>query len=78
MRAAKAAFGRYDWVCPPAASRAIAAGVPSGRLVVLPDAGHFGFCETPEPFLAAVRAQLADASSARQTDPPASALWPDE
>jgi proline iminopeptidase len=51
--------GRYDWVCPPAASRAIAATVAGARLLELPDAGHFGFSETPEPFLNAVRAHLA-------------------
>ena len=51
--------GRYDWVCPPAASRAIAAAVADARLLELPDAGHFGFSETPEPFLNAVRAHLA-------------------
>jgi len=37
----------------------IADAVRDARLVELPDAGHFGFSETPEPFLAAVRAQLA-------------------
>jgi proline iminopeptidase len=50
--------GRHDWVCPPAAGRAIAAAVGDAQLVEL-DAGHFGFSETPEPFLAAVRAHLA-------------------
>jgi proline iminopeptidase len=51
--------GRHDWVCPPAAGRAIADGIPGAQLVVLPDAGHFGFSETPEPFLHAVRAHIA-------------------
>lgn len=51
--------GRHDWVCPPAGGRAIATAIPAARLVELPDAGHFGFSETPEPFLAAVRAHLA-------------------
>jgi proline iminopeptidase len=51
--------GAHDWVCPPAAGRAIASGVADAELVVLPDAGHFGFSESPEPFLAAVRAHLA-------------------
>lgn len=51
--------GRHDWVCTPVAGRAIAAGIAGARLVELPDAGHFGFSETPEPFLRAVRAHLA-------------------
>jgi proline iminopeptidase len=51
--------GAHDWVCPPAAGRAIASAVPGAELVVLGDAGHFGFSESPEPFLAAVRAHLA-------------------
>jgi proline iminopeptidase len=51
--------GAHDWVCPPAAARAIASSIPDSELVVLPDAGHFGFSESPEPFLAAVRVHLA-------------------
>ena len=51
--------GRHDWVCPPAASRVIANAIPRARLVELSDAGHFGFSETPEPFLRAVRAHIA-------------------
>jgi proline iminopeptidase len=56
--------GRHDWVCPPAGSRAIAGAVRDAELVELPDAGHFGFSETPAPFLAAVRAHLARISAA--------------
>ena len=51
--------GSHDWVCPPAKGRVIADAIPDARLVELPDAGHFGFAETPEPFLAAVREHLA-------------------
>jgi len=51
--------GRHDWVCRPVAGHAIADAVPDAELVELPDAGHFGFSETPEPFLEAVRAHLA-------------------
>jgi proline iminopeptidase len=51
--------GRWDWVCPPAASRALAAGLPAAHLAELPDAGHFGFSEEPEAFRAAVRPFLA-------------------
>ncbi|NYH98959.1 alpha/beta fold hydrolase [Cupriavidus plantarum] len=46
--------GREDWVCPPRASRALARGIPGARLVVLDDAGHFTFSETPAAFLDAV------------------------
>lgn len=51
--------GRHDWVCPPAGGRAIADAIPATELIELTDAGHFGFSETPQPFLAAVRAHLA-------------------
>jgi proline iminopeptidase len=47
--------GAYDWVCPPGASRTIADGIPNAQLIELPDAGHFGFSESPRPFLRAVR-----------------------
>lgn len=46
--------GRHDWVCSPAASRAIARGIPGAKLVELADSGHFGFSEQPAEFLAAV------------------------
>jgi proline iminopeptidase len=51
--------GRHDWVCPPAKGRVLAEAMPDARLVELPDAGHFGFAETPAPFLDAVREHLA-------------------
>jgi len=47
--------GAHDWVCPPAAGRFLAAGLPDATLVELPDAGHFSFSETPDPFLRAIR-----------------------
>jgi|SRR6266545_1191677 len=58
--------GRHDWVCQPAAGRALAGAIPGACLVELPDAGHFGFSETPAPFLHAVHEYLAhfDAGSA--------------
>jgi proline iminopeptidase len=56
--------GRHDWVCPPAAGRRLAQGLRSARLVELPDAGHFGFADTPAPFLRAVREHLADIGAA--------------
>lgn len=62
--------GRYDWVCPPAASRAIADAIPGARLVELPDAGHFAFSETPEPFLHALRAKLAETAAVASSATP--------
>ena len=50
--------GRHDWVCPPAAGRALFDAIPGAQLVEL-DTGHFGFSETPAPFLRAVREHLA-------------------
>jgi proline iminopeptidase len=52
--------GAHDWVCSPAGGRAIASAVAGSELVELPDAGHFGFSESPETFLAAVRGFLAN------------------
>lgn len=57
--------GGHDWVCPPAAGRTLASGIPDARLAELADAGHFGFAETPTPFLAAVRSYLAELSDAQ-------------
>lgn len=51
--------GAHDWVCSPAASRAIAAKIPGAELVVFETAGHFGFAEVPAEFQGAVRAFLA-------------------
>lgn len=42
--------GAYDWVCPPGASRAIAAGIPGADLEILSNAGHFSFAEEPHRF----------------------------
>jgi proline iminopeptidase len=50
--------GAHDWVCSPVAGRTIASAIPGSELVELPDAGHFGFSESPELFLAAVRPRL--------------------
>lgn len=46
--------GKYDWVSPPRASRAIARGIPDAKLIEFANAGHFGFSEDPELFLNAV------------------------
>ena len=61
--------GRHDWVCPPAGGRAMASAIPAAQLVELPNAGHFGFSETPQPFLAAVRGHLADIETSRPSAP---------
>jgi pimeloyl-ACP methyl ester carboxylesterase len=39
---------------------------PGALFVELPDAGHFGFSETPEPFLRAVRAHLERVAASRR------------
>jgi len=51
--------GGYDWVCPPAASRTIATGIPHAVSLLLDDAGHFAFPEQPEQFQRAVAVFLA-------------------
>jgi proline iminopeptidase len=56
--------GRYDWVCPPAASRVLAAAIAGAHLVEIDDAGHFPFSEEPDAFQAAVLPFLADVGSA--------------
>jgi proline iminopeptidase len=55
--------GAYDWVCPPAAGRAIAEGIPDAELLVLEEAGHFSFAEEPERFGEAVGAFLGKLES---------------
>jgi proline iminopeptidase len=51
--------GGYDWVCPPVASRVLAAEIPDAQLVEVAEAGHFVFSEEPEAFQQAVWAFLA-------------------
>jgi pimeloyl-ACP methyl ester carboxylesterase len=53
--------GRYDWACPPRASRAIARGIPGAQLVEFDNAGHFVFSEEPAQFLDATTRFLASA-----------------
>ena len=52
--------GSHDWVCPPVASRTLAAGIPGTSLVEFPEAGHFAFSEVPDAFQEAVRTFLTD------------------
>ena len=56
--------GRYDWVCPPRASRAIARGIPGAQLVEFDNAGHMVFSEEPAQFLDAMTCFLAAHASA--------------
>jgi proline iminopeptidase len=51
--------GDHDWVCPPAASRSLAAGIPGADLAIIDNAGHFCFSEEPAQFQRAVAAFLA-------------------
>jgi proline iminopeptidase len=55
--------GKYDWVCPPRASRAIARGIPGAVLVEFDDVGHFVFSEEPQGFLDAVLGFFARVAS---------------
>jgi len=57
--------GRHDWVCSPAASRALARSIPGARLVEIAEAGHFSFAEEPAQFLAPVVELLRATSTAR-------------
>lgn len=66
--------GSYDWICPPVASGALAAGIPDARLVVVRDAGHFPFSEEPAIFHDAVCAylqELPEQRSAKHQQPDA-------
>jgi proline iminopeptidase len=54
-----AIVGKYDWVCPPVASRTLASEIPHTDLVEIAEAGHFAFSEEPQAFQHAVRAFLA-------------------
>lgn len=49
-------FGAHDRVVPVANADLLAAAVPDGRVVILPDAGHLFPIETPDAANAAVRA----------------------
>lgn len=46
--------GTADLITPPSISRMIAAEIPNSRLVVIPEAGHSAYWETPEQFNRAV------------------------
>ncbi len=46
--------GGCDWICPPAASRVLAEGLPDAQLIELPESGHFPFSEEPGIFYDAV------------------------
>jgi pimeloyl-[acyl-carrier protein] methyl ester esterase len=52
--------GERDAVCPPAASRALAAAIPGARLAIVPGAGHAPFLSRPGPFRDALRPFLGE------------------
>jgi proline iminopeptidase len=47
--------GELDRTCTPRAARALHAGIRDSRLVILPGAGHIGFAERQDEYIAAVR-----------------------
>ena len=59
-RQALVVVGEQDTLSPPTDAEAIAAALPQGRLVVLPEAGHLTAVETPEAFNAQVIGFLAE------------------
>jgi pimeloyl-ACP methyl ester carboxylesterase len=59
-RPALVIVGQEDVLAPPSDAEAMAAALPSGRLVVLPQAGHLTAVETPEAFNAQVAGFLAE------------------
>lgn len=59
-RPALVIVGQEDVLSPPADAEAMAAALPRGRLVVIPDAGHLTAVETPETFNAQVAGFLAE------------------
>lgn len=52
--------GELDFITGPGCTRELAGGIAGARELVLPDAGHFIFAETPEPFRDAVASYLVD------------------
>ena len=58
--------GRYDRVCAPEASEAIAKGIPGAELHIFGEGGHMTFVEQPEEFIAVVRDFLVRTLPARQ------------
>ncbi|MDP9297082.1 MAG: alpha/beta fold hydrolase [Actinomycetota bacterium] len=58
--------GRYDRVCAPEASEAIAKGIPGAELHIFEEGGHMTFVERPEEFIAVVRDFLVRTLPARQ------------
>jgi pimeloyl-ACP methyl ester carboxylesterase len=69
-------LGEHDRVTPPAGAVALAAALPEGRLVVIPNAGHIPMLETPEVvvrelrgFVRAVLAPAAERPRSRRRTP---------
>lgn len=63
--------GGYDWVCPPAASHTLTAGIPGARLHLIPNAGHFPMSEEPDQFNHALDTLLTSmqTTAAHPTEP---------
>lgn len=59
-RPALVVVGVEDSLSPPADAEAMAAALPHGRLVLVPEAGHLTAVETPEAFNAAVAGFLGE------------------
>ncbi len=47
--------GRYDFVCPPAKSEIMHAGLPNSELVIFEESGHFPFVEEEDAFFETVK-----------------------
>jgi pimeloyl-ACP methyl ester carboxylesterase len=52
-----------DLVTPPHLGREVADALPNGRYVQIPDTGHLGFFERPEPVNAAMLKFFADGNA---------------
>ncbi len=52
--------GEHDWICGPLWNRALAAAIPSSRLVEMPGVGHLPQYEAPAAFRAAIDAWLGE------------------
>jgi len=53
--------GGRDWLTPPRAAREMADATPGARLVIIPNATHFGLIEEMAPLLSAIDHLLRDA-----------------
>ena len=55
--------GRHDWIMPPTqGAERIHAAVPSSKVVIIENSGHFPFIEEADPFVATVKDWIASLS----------------